>query len=301
MKSELEVVMEERRSTTDDDVDGLLDEQLYATAFVASPYRTPVIGWMADLRRVTREECVAYFRAHYAPNNAILVLVGDFDSAAALAKIRAAFGPIPRQPAPPPPATAEPEQRGERRAEVRYPAENVTFKVGYKAPAARDPDAPALEVLSRILADGESSRLHRSLVYERRLALDVSSDFAARIDPALFELTVELRPGVDADSGLAALDDELERLVNEGPTARELETARNRIEADFVRDLATTNGVGSKLAFYEHVYGDWREMFAALDRCRAVTAADCRRVAAETFDSRRRTVAPLRAATVVPG
>jgi len=293
LASEIEVVKEERRAFTDNDVRGLLDEHLWATAFLAAPYRWPIVGWMADLEAIRREDCVEYFRTYYAPNNCILVLVGDFAPAQALKDIRAAFGGIPRQAPPPPPPNGEPEQRGERRVEVHHPAETVTFMAGYRAPGATHPDVPALDVLVRVLADGPSSRLHRALVMERGLALEADAAFEPTVDPGLVQFTVTLAPGTPAAAGLAAFDSVLARLAADGPDARELEKARNLIEADFVKGLKTNNGRGLQLGLHEHVYGDWRAMFTNLERVRAVTADDCRRVARAVFDARRRTVATL--------
>lgn len=293
LKSEIEVVKEERRLRTDNDIQGMLDEQLWAVAFNASPYRWPVVGWMGDLERITREDCVSYFRTYYAPNNCILIVAGDFQPAPTLEKIRAAFGSIPRQTPPAEPVNSEPEQNGERRVAVHYPAENESFMAGYKAPGAKSPDAPVLDVLQKILSAGESSRLHRALIYERQIAIAAFGSFQNRLQPGLFEIYVEMRPGKTAAEGLAAMDEVLARLAADGPDPRELEKARNLLEADFVKGLKTNNGVGLQLGYYEHVYGDYREMFNVLDRYRAVTADDCRRVARAIFDQRRRTVATL--------
>ena len=293
LASEIEVVKEERRLRTENDINGMLDEQLYATAFEASPYRWPVVGWMADLNRITRDEMVDYFRAYYAPNNCILVLTGDFDTADALARIRKTFGVIPAQQPPAPPVISEPEQRGERRADVHYPAENASFVLGYKAPGVKSPDIWVLDVLSSILSDGESSRLHQALVYEKQIALEASTSFRTRLDPTLFEFYVEMKPGRSAAEGEKALEDAVQRLVREGPTARELEKAKNLLEANFVRGLKTNNGVGETLGYHEHIFGDYRAMFDTVPRYRAVTAADCKRVARETFDPLRRTVVTL--------
>jgi predicted Zn-dependent peptidase len=293
LKSELEVVKEERRLRIDNDVEGLLDESLYATAFQSSTYRWPVLGSMADIERMQRADLVEYFRVHYAPNNCILVLTGDFVSADALALVRKYFGDIPAQPPPPVPKTSEPAQTAERRAEVRHPAENASFVVGYKAAPARSEDAWVLDVLDRILGDGESSRLHRALVYESGLALEADSFYRARLDTALFELHVEMKPGRAAREGETALDQVLSRLVHEGPTARELEKARNLLEASLVKSLKTNNGVGEQLAFFEHVFGDHRMLFHAIDHYRRVSAEDCRRVAAQVFVPDRRTVVEL--------
>jgi predicted Zn-dependent peptidase len=293
LKSEIEVVKEERRLRTDNDIAGLLDEQLYATAFVASPYRWPVVGWMGDLNRIQRDEMVNYFRTYYAPNNCILVLVGDFDTKSALAQIQGAFGGIPAQKPPAQPINSEPEQRGERRAQVHHPAQNVSFEMGYKASGVKSPDIYATDVVSSILSDGESSRLHQALVYEKQIALGASTSFQTRLDPALFEIYVEMKPGKTAAEGEQAVDAVLQRLISEGPTARELDKAKNLLEAHFVRQLRTNNGVGQTIGYYEHVFGDYRKMFETVPRYRAVTTADCQRVAKDLFDPRRRTVVEL--------
>jgi zinc protease len=293
LESEIEVVKEERRLRTDNDIAGMLDEQLWASAFVASPYRWPVVGWMKDLEAITREDCVSYFRTYYAPNNCILVLVGDFEPRRALADIRAAFGSIPRQDPPKPPANAEPPQVGERRAEVHYPAQNVSVMMGWKAPAVGDSDAVVLDVLSRILSRGDASRLQQALVHENPIALDVSTYFQNRIDAGLFELYLELKPEKTAAEGEKAIDAVLKQLIESGPTAAELERAKNQLEAGFVRGLKTNNGIGEQIGYFEHVYGDHRRMFDVLKRWRAVTAADVKRVAKQTFDPLRRTVVTL--------
>jgi len=286
-------VKEERRFRVDNDIPGMLDEQLYTGAFNASNYRWPVIGWMGDLERITRDEMVEYFRTNYAPDNCILVLTGDFDTRSALDRIKKAFGPIPAQPPPVPPVNSEPEQKGERRAQVHYPAQNVSFMIGYKAPAVTSPDLPALDVLSSILSEGESSRLYQSLVYEKQLALAVSATFRTRIDPTLFEVYVEMRPGKTGAEGEAAVYDVLGKIAADGPSERELTKAKNLLEANFVRGLKTNNGAGSQIGYYEHVFGDYQAMFKTVDRYRAVTAADCKRAAQACFDARKRTVVTL--------
>jgi zinc protease len=293
LASEIGVVKEERRMSVDNDIFGMLTEQLWATAFNASPYRTPVLGWMGDLERIARPDMVEYFRTYYAPNNCVLVLAGDFESTTALALIRKYFESIPRQEPPRPPVDSEPPQRGERRVEVHYPAQQVSFMVGYKAPAATHADQAALEVLASILADGESSRLHQALVYEQQLALFAGASSRAMLGPNLFQLYAQLRPGKTAAEGLAALDSVVARVRREGPGERELQKAKNLLEAQFVTELKINNGVGRALAFYEHVYGDHRALEGAVARYRAVTAADVRRVADTWLDPLHRTVSTL--------
>ncbi len=293
VKSEIEVVKEERRLRTDNSIFGMLDEQMYATAFNASPYSWPVIGWMHDLETVGRDDLLAYYKTYYAPDNCILVLAGDFDSAKALGEIKAAFGPIPAQPKPPAPVNSEPEQRGERRADVHYPAQQVTFMGGYKAPSVASPDNVVLDVLSSILGDGESSRLHRSLVYDHQVALAAGTYYQTALEPTLFEFYVMMKPGETADTGIALVDSVFEKIQDEGPTPHELEKAQNLLEAQFVKQLKTNNGVGQTLAFYEHIYGDYHKMYSAIASYRAVTIEDCKRVARKYFTPLHRTIVQI--------
>jgi zinc protease len=177
---ERDVVKEERRMRTEDDPQGTLVEHLYATAFMANPYRWPVIGWMDDLDRLSAEDIRRYYQRHYTPGDAVLVIVGDIDPKATLARIEQVFGPVSGPPAPARLVTQEPPQRGERRVTVKKPAQLPAVMVGYHVPNFKHPDAYALSVLVGLLADGPSSRLHRSLVYERQVALDAGRRSRAR-------------------------------------------------------------------------------------------------------------------------
>ena len=293
MKSEIEVVREERRFRTDNSVPGLLDEALYSTAFEASPYHWPVVGWMKDLERITRDEMVAYFRTYYAPNNCILLLIGDFDPKDAKANIAQYFASIPKQTPPAPPVNSEPDQNGEKLAYVRYPSETVSIDVGYKAPSVKSNDIWTLDILSNILSGGESSRLHQALVYDQQIALSASASFRAGLEPGLFEFYVEMKPGHTAEEAQKALYAEIQRLASDGPTERELQKARNQSEASFIEALKTNNGAGQALGYFEHVHGDYKDFFTAIDHYRGVTAADCKRVAQQVFDANHRTASIL--------
>ena len=293
LKSEIEVVKEERRLRTDNSIFGMLDEQLFAVAFNASTYRWPVVGWMGDLNNMTREDLVEYFHTYYAPNNCILVLVGDFDSEWALAKIKEYFEDIPAHDPPAEPVNSEPEQKGERRVNVHYPAQQVVFMGGYKVPGVDSEDTYVLDVLSSILGDGESSRFHQSLVYEKQIALAAGTYFATRIQPGLWEYWAMMKPGETAEAGEAAIYEAIEKIKTEGPTEQELQKAKNLLEADFVKGMKTNNGVGQTLGFYEHIHGDYKKMFETIDKYRAVTLEDCKRVASKYFVPEKRTVAIL--------
>src|SRR5262249_13977561 len=209
---------------------------------------------------------VDYFRIHYAPNNCVLVLTGDFETRAARALIEKYFGAIPAQTRSGEPVDAEPEQRGERHVDVHYPAENVSVQLGYKAPAAADSaDFYPLQVLEAVLGNGESSRLHQAPVYDQQLATSARSSYQPHLPPPLFEIYVELRPERTAAQGLAAVDTVIARIARDGITAAELQKGKNMIEANLVRQLATNNGVGQELGFYETVFGDYAALYRVID------------------------------------
>ena len=183
----------------------LFRSALYSTAFDASPYAWPVVGWMKDLERITRDEMVDYFRTYYAPNNCVLLLVGDFEPADAKAKVAQYFASIPRQTPPAPPVNSEPDQNGEKLVDVRYPSETVSIDVGYKAPSVKSDDIWTLDILSNILSGGESSRLHQALVYDQQIALSAGSSYRTGLEPGLFEFYVELKPGHTSEEGEKSL------------------------------------------------------------------------------------------------
>ena len=177
LDQERSVVMEERRLRTENSHFGLLEEQLESLVFQAHPYRWPVIGWMDDIARIGREDCLAFFRTYYAPGNASIYVCGDVDPDDLLRRIEAAYGPIPAGPPVPPPIGGEPPQRGERRASIRHPAHASAMLAGFRGPAAREPDTAVLDVLQACLASGEGSRLRRSLVQDQEVAVSVGVGF----------------------------------------------------------------------------------------------------------------------------
>lgn len=293
---EREVVKEERRFRTDNDIDGMMDEALGALAFLAHPYRWPVIGWMSDIEAITRQDCERYFRTYYAPNNCTLVLVGDFDSAAALKLVQKLYSRIPSGEPLPRVAAGEPPQKGQRRALIRYPSQAPALLVGFRAPDGRDPDSLVLDLIETALSSGEGARLKRALVYEQELCVDAHVGFGWRVDPGLFEISLKLNPGVDPERAEGALWAELSRVCDEQLPARELERAKNLVRSQILRGLQTSNGRAHTIGQMEMMLGSWRAMLDLSDRYAAVTAADVQRVARKTFAPHRRNIV-----TLVPG
>lgn len=288
------VVMEERRLRNDDSPNGLLFETFTSTAFRAHGYGIPTIGWGSDILSLTPAATEAFFKTHYGPNRATIALVGDIDPKDTIALIERTFGKIPAAPAPPPLVTVEPEQRGERRVEVEFDAEPA-IAIGYHKPGLGHPDDEVFDVIDAVLSDGLTSRLHQTLVREKRLAASVGSDanYPGVRAPNLFILTATpLAPHTTAEVE-AALYEEIERLKREPVSPKELEKVLNNVDADLVRGLRSNSGLASQLALYQAVAGDWRYILTSRDKAAAVTAEDVRRVAKQYFTKSNRTVAVL--------
>lgn len=293
LEQERKVVMEERRLRTDDDIPGLLDEHLGATMFMAHPYRWPVIGWMADIRNIKRDDCLAFFRTYYAPNNATLYLVGDFEPERALKLIEKAYGDIPAGPPVPGIVEEEPQQRGERRTVVRYPAQNGSFMLAYPAPNSRDALLPVLDVLQYALTAGDGALLTQRLVYDAKLAQGVSVDFSWRLDQSSFLFFVEMKPGIDPLKAEFEIERVCRDIADHGLKAADLERARNILRARSLRELATRNGRAGALGNAELFLGHWREAFNVLERYQAVSSKDVQKAARALFHPDRKSVATL--------
>jgi len=281
--SERQVIIEERRTRTEDDPGGFLGEEVNALAFRAHPYGAPVIGWVVDLKRLTPDQIQKFYRTYYVPNNAIVVAAGDFSAPALLEKIKASFGKIPRGMDPPEVQAVEPPQNGERRVAVVKQAELPLVYLAYPTPNYASDDAAALEVLSTILSGGRASRIYRHLVYERQLALEAGGDYSYfSLDPNLFWFWATPMPGQTPETLERELIAEMERLKQEPVTDEELQRAKNQIEAAFVFQEDSVHRRASLLARFELI-GGYALKDKFLERIRAVTAADLTRVARAWF------------------
>ncbi len=293
LASEREVVKEERRMRVDNSVFGDMLEQLSANAYLAHPYMWSVVGWMSDLNAITLEQCREYHRIHYAPNNATVVIVGDFNTEEALKLVEKYYGKIPRQEEPPPVVTVEPPQRGERRVYVYRQAQLPMLLAGYHIPDINSEDLPALQVAASILSEGESSRIYRKMVYEDQIALYAGGSVDESKDPSLFYAYCGMNIGRDIEEGEKELFDIIEGLAENPPTEDELQKVKNQAEADFLMSLQTNMYKGYNLGFYQTVAGDWREMLKKVDKIRSVTAEKVAEVASKYLVPRNRTTVIL--------
>jgi len=290
---ERDVVKEERRLRADNDLEGSLFELLQGTAFLAHPYQWPVVGWMPDLDAITSKDCEEYFRIHYAPNNATIILAGDFKPERAIGLISKAYGPIPAQPAPPPVVRDEPDQLGERRAILKRAAQLPAVALAYHVPSTSSEEVFALDLLQIILGEGESSLLNRHLVYEKELATRVRVENAWRLDPSLFFIYAEAKPGTSAEALEAALSAEVDALAHLDVGAVSLQKAKNIRTTSQVKALKTNAGKAEQLGMFDAYFGGYARLFSVLKNYQAVTGADLQKAAARYLTPDNRTVVTL--------
>jgi zinc protease len=287
------VVMEERRLRTEDNPQAYLQEQLEATAFQVQPYHWPVIGWMEDISRFTLEDLKAYYRTYYHPANSFLVVVGDFKKEELLPKIEKAFGSYPKGVVPNQEKDRDPPQNGERMIFIKKEAQLPCIVMGYHVPNLRESDSYVLEIIAVILSSGKSSRLYQSLVREKRLVLSVDADHSLLSrDPSLFYLSADVLPGKEVAEVEKSLDKEIERLQREPVGERELEKAKNQVEASFIFGQDSIFYQATLLAQHE-VSLDWEAIDNYLPSIRKVSAEDIQRVAKRYLIPDNRTVGIL--------
>ncbi|RJQ22390.1 MAG: insulinase family protein [Nitrospiraceae bacterium] len=292
--AERDVVMEERRMRYDDDPQRLVYEEVQSAAFKNIPYRWPVIGWMEDLRKITRDDLYDYYRRHYVPNNAMIIVAGNIDVNSVVEKIRSEFGDIPAGAEIRNPDIEEPEQRGERRVFVKKEAELPYVLSAYKAPnILTSEDCYALEVLASVLSGGKSSRMYRSLIDEKRIALSAEASYSSLEKyPSLFYLDATALPGKSIDEVEKALYEEVEKIKKEAPDEREVRKAKNQIEAGFIMGQDSIFFQAEVIASFE-MLGGWKLKDKYFAGIRNVTPHDVQSVARKYLVEDRRTVGTL--------
>lgn len=291
---ERDVVLEERRRSVETNPGGKLYETLLLTAFAAHPYGNPTLGWPSDVASLSATETSAFFLTYYNPINTVITMVGDFKASEVIPLLENAFGKIAPAPLPPRVVTEEPPQRGERRAEVEDES-NPQMIIGYHKPSLHHPDDAVFDVIDSLFSMGRSARLYKKLVVEKKIAVSVTAGSGApgARFPNLFTVAATPRAPYTTQFVEAAIYEELSRLIEEGPTKKELEKVITNIDASLIRSLTSNSGLASQLAYFEAVAGDWRYILRNRDAISKVTADDVKRVARTYFTKKNRTVVTL--------
>jgi predicted Zn-dependent peptidase len=288
--TERAVVMEERRRSVDAEPEGKLWETFVAASYLAHPYGQPTIGWMAEIENLTRTNAERFFHAYYGPQSAIVAIVGDIDTAATIALVERYFGAITPGRNPVPVTADEPKQGGERRIELVADAE-PTLMIGFHKPAINAADDYVFDIITSILGQGRTSRLHKKLVIDMQIASDIGVfDAPGNRYPNLLVLNATPRSPHTVQEVETAILDELERLKTEPVSERDLQRVLNKIEFDEARRMGTNGGLARNLTEYEAVAGTWRYMADYRRKVTAVTPADIQRVARQYFTRENRMV-----------
>ncbi len=297
-RKELEVVKEERRTRTDDNPQAKTYEHFAGVAFSASPYRNPVIGWPDDLRELRVEDLRDWYRLWYAPNNAILVVAGDVDPEEVFALAEKHFGPLQAEQIRLPKTRLEPKQLGERRLEVKVPAKEPYLLMGFKVPSIADADPSwepyALEILASVLDGGDSARLARELVRDRRIAASAGADYGAlKRLPGLFLFDGVPAKGHEVEELEQALRAQIERVQKEPVDEEELERVRAQVVASKVYEKDSLFTQAMQLGRLEAMGLDWRLADTYVERLAAVTPEQVQAVARKYLTPDQLTVAVL--------
>jgi predicted Zn-dependent peptidase len=280
LENQRQAVQEERRLRLDNQAYGKSVERLSELAFDNFAYHHSVIGSMTDLNAASLEDVRSFFRTYYAPNNAVLALVGDLDAKETLAKVQKYFGSIPRQPAPKPVDLTEPEMKAERRESLDDPLARLARTVmAYKVPPATHQDSFALSALGTVLTGGDSSRLYQKLVKEKEVCATIGGGGGTRMGPGLFQIVCTVRAGKTMQEAEALIWEEIVRIQNGPVTDRELRRVRTAARRNAVAIRESALARAQQLADFAAMYKDPNRINTNTEKLMAVTAADIQRVA----------------------
>ncbi|MGE0405927.1 MAG: M16 family metallopeptidase, partial [Candidatus Korobacteraceae bacterium] len=269
-------------------------EQFVGTAFLASPYGTPGVGWPDDLNTFSATDAMNFFHRYYVPSNMVVAVVGDLKPDQVFPVIEKYFGRLPSKPKPDTDVTSAPPQNSVREVLVNDRAQPF-YVEGYHRPDYLHPDDVVYDAISDILSNGRVSRMYRSMVVEQRIAAAAAgfSGMPGTKYPHLFAFYAVPTRGNTPETLQKAIHAEIEKLKTQEVTDEELTRFQTRAKADLIRGLGSNRGMARQLAAFQTRFGDWRELFRQLDRYDKITKADILRVAKSTFVPSNRTVAIL--------
>jgi zinc protease len=279
LDNQRQAVQEERRLRLDNQPYGKSQERFNELAYDNFAYKHSVIGSMDDLNAATVDDVAGFFRTYYAPNNAVLAIVGDVDTKATLAKIEKYFATIPRQASPAAVDLSERDMNGERRETMQDPLARVAqLNIGYRIPASTHADWPALSAAGQILGGGESSRLYQRVVKDKEICSSISSGAGSRVGPAIFTITCSVRPGKNIAEAEAAIDEEVDRMRSTVVTADELQRVRTSSRRNAVGLRESSLGRAQSLADNAALYNDPNRLNTMPEKVAAVAAPEVQRV-----------------------
>ena len=279
LNSEREVVKEERRLRVDNNPIGKMYLAVFELAFPDHPYSWPIIGYMKDLNAFSVSQCQEFYKTYYSPNNAVIALAGDFDRDKALALFKKYYENLSPQNIPELKPRPIPPQKRPRIKTLKESTQSEVLLMGYPTPSAGHPDMYALDILSKILSSGKTSRLFKRLIYEEQVASSAWGSYYGLKQAGLFMFMVRMKPGLKIKKGEDYLFNEIEKIKTGKVTARELTKAKNQILSSFLFGLKSKNEIAENLGLNQIYYGDYRHFFTDIDRYNQVTEDEIQKVA----------------------
>jgi zinc protease len=296
---EIQVIMEERRLRTEDNPSSLLNESLMATAFMSSPYRYPVIGWMNDLMNMKAADARDWYRSWYAPNNATVVITGDVDPQNMLRLVQQYYGVVPPHELPVRKPQIEPPQRGIKQVEVKAPADSAQIAMAWKVPRLEpgklnDPEPYALELLTAVLDGYDNARLNRVLVKQEKVVNDVGVgyDMISR-GPELFQINATMAKGKTVAQAQASIRKALEELKQKGILESELKRIKVRILSNQIYKRDSIFGQAMEIGSNEMAGFSWKDIDYMLEKMQTITPAQVQAVAKKYLVDEGLTIATL--------
>ncbi len=293
LKSERDVVKEERRWRVDNNPQGALNELMMGTIFRNDPYGWPVIGYMTDIEHYDVDKLRYFYSTYYLPNNAVLVIVGDFDTAKVKELVTKYYGRLPSKPLPRPTVVKPSTQTEEATALVRKDVQNTSFLVAFNSVPQGHPDMYALDLAANLLASGSSSRLNKRLVYQKQSATSVYAYNSTLREAGVLIVGVNLKPGVKPAETLGLIYNEMWKMRNQKISEEELAKLKIQILKEHVDSLRTMDGKARALAVNEIMTGSYESLYTDLEKYQQVTAEDIQRVMNKYTVQTNRTIVTL--------
>ena len=288
LKSEREVVKEERRWRVDNQVLGVMDEVKFGSLFKVHPYRWPVIGYMTDIDNITIEDCRKFFDTYYSPSNAVVVIAGQFDPEVAKKLIEKYYGKIVTHPVPTPATVTEPDQLAERKVVLKKDVQSDYLNLSWVVPGAGAREAYALDLLAAVIGEGTASRLQRRLVHDLQLASDLHVSNDSMKDYGVFNIDVRMGTKKPYRKALPVIEGVLSHILNEPLTADEVTRARNTVLKNYIDGMKTVHGRAQSLEINEVVLGDYRRVFTDVEIYQQITADEIQKAAKKYLTKVRR-------------
>jgi predicted Zn-dependent peptidase len=293
IESERGVVLSERSTWLENSNYSFLAEQVEGAAFIAHPYRWPVIGYESDIKNWSKQDLQNYFKTYYAPNNCVVVVSGAISFADVKNLATKYFAPIPSGPKPRSIHTVEPPQIGEKRVFAQKDVSASNIMISYHAVDAKSSDYYSLVLLSAILSEGNTSRLYKALVDEKQLAIDISAYFSYSFDPSLFTIYGICSDGVAASTLENAIYDEIEKIIKDGITEKELDKVKNQKLMSIYKSIEMLDGRSHNTGIGELFFGDHRKVFSSAEDYQKVSIVNIQDAAKKYLVKSNRTVGIL--------